>query len=232
MDTPLRPWRTRLRRVVFWGALAVLVVPPLQCLLLTVVDPPLTGTMLSRALRHRWQEDEWRWPERTWVDLADLPAHVARAAVASEDRGFVHHRGFDWGAIRGAWRRYQDGSGKRLAGGSTISQQVARNVFLWQHRSWLRKGLEAWYTVWLEVFVSKRRILEVYVNIAELGPMVFGVEAAAQHWYRQPARTLRPEQAARLIAILPAPNRWTPTSAPAVRRADWIARNPVRRLDW
>lgn len=149
---------------------------------------------------------------------------MARAAVSSEDARFFLHDGFDWEAICGALDDYGDG---KLRGGSTISQQVARNVFLWQERSWLRKGLETWYTFWLELLVPKERILELYLNVAETGPMTFGFEAGAQRWYHQPASGLTRAQAAGLAAILPSPRKWSPTRAPASTRAAWILANPA-----
>jgi len=221
-------WRRRLIRLVIAAFLAFLVLPPLECLLLRWVDPPFTLTMVSRSLSHTWENKTFAWPAHQTVPLASLPRHVPAAALATEDRQFFHHNGFDLKSIRRAWKRYRSGDGKKLVGGSTISQQVARNVFLWQHRSWFRKGLEAWYTVWLETIVPKERILEVYLNVAEMGPMVFGIEAAAHHWYDRPAARLKPQQAARIMSLLPAPNRWTPTSKVAVKRARWIAANPVR----
>lgn len=214
-------------RVVLASVGAVLVLPPLQCLLLNWVDPPLTGTMLQRAWQS-WDEGEgWRLPDYQFVPMAKLPRHVAVAAMSSEDRSFVHHDGFDWVSIRRAWHRYRTEPGAKLVGGSTISQQVARNVFLFQQRSWVRKGLEAWYTVWLELFVSKRRILETYVNIAEMGPMTFGVEAAARQWFGKPAAKLRFDESAKLMALLPSPRRWTPKSPNVVRRAAWIQRTAI-----
>ncbi len=221
-------WRRRLFRTVLVAFLATLFLPPLQALLLRWVDPPLTLTMVSRSISYTWEHKAFGWPDQRWIGLDELPRHVPAAALATEDRKFFTHNGFDMRSIRRAWHRYQTGNGKKLVGGSTISQQVARNVFLWQQRSWIRKGLEAWYTVWLEAFVPKNRILEVYINVAEMGPMVFGVEAAAQHWYQRPAGKLKPQQAARIMSLLPAPNRWTPTSPPAVKRARWIAANPMR----
>jgi monofunctional biosynthetic peptidoglycan transglycosylase len=221
-----KPWRRRLLRLLAWAVLAFVTLPPLQCALLRFVDPPLTLTMLGRSLRHGWQDGDWRLPDHDSTDLSTLPRHVPAAALASEDRGFFSHHGFEWGAIERAWERYRKGA-KKMRGGSTISQQVARNVFLTQHRNFVRKGLEAWYTVWLELIVPKRRILEVYLNVAEMGPMVFGIEAAAQHWYGKPAKNLRPFEAARIVAILPSPNRWTPHGPQALRRAAWMAGNPV-----
>jgi monofunctional biosynthetic peptidoglycan transglycosylase len=217
------------KRCLLWGTLGLLLLPPLQALLLRYVDPPVTHTMLSVAVRHGLDSGEWRLPDYDWQPLQLLPRHALVAALSSEDRKFLQHRGFDVASIRRAWSRLQRNTpGGKVVGGSTISQQVARNVFLWQHRSWLRKGLEAWYTVWLETFVSKERILEVYLNIAEMGPMVFGLEAASQHWYHKPARLTRPADTAALIALLPAPARWRPTDRHVQRRVAWMRSAPAR----
>lgn len=226
--TPARPFLQRLRRWLLWSLLFLAVVPPLQALLLRFVDPPLTGTMVSVAIGHGWESGDWRWPEQSWRSLDQLPRHALIAAISSEDRQFLEHDGFDLWAIRQAFERLQRAKpGGKLIGGSTISQQVARNVFLWQHRSWPRKALEAWYTVWLEVFCSKERILEVYLNVAEMGPMVFGMEAAARHWYGKPAMSLQPTESASIIGLLPAPKRWTPSSGPVRRRVAWVRNAPA-----
>ena len=215
-------------RFLSLALLLVLVLPPLQCALLRWVDPPVTETMLVRTLSRGWHTGVWSRPAYQWTDWADLPRHLPASAISSEDRGFFAHRGFDLVAIRRAWHRHQTRPEAKLVGGSTISQQVARNVFLWQHRSWLRKGLEAYYTLWMELLVPKQRILEVYLNIAELGPMVFGVEAAAHHWFGKPARRLSRGEGALLVAMLPAPNSWTPRTPHVQRRAAWIQRAGVR----
>lgn len=220
-------WRGWLLRLLLLGAVTLTVAPPLQCALLRWVDPPLTLTMVGQSWRNWRETGDWALPAYTWVDLNDVPRCVPVAALSTEDRSFFYHHGFDMGAIRRAWshnRAHPDG---KQMGASTISQQVARNVFLSQNRSWVRKGLEAWYTVWLELLVPKRRILEVYVNVAEMGPMVFGVQAAAQHWYRKPAGRLRMREAASIMALLPSPRRWTPTTGHVQRRAAWIERMPA-----
>lgn len=225
---PAAGWKQRLVRWTGLLALLLLLAPPLQALLLRYVDPPFTQTMLSVAVRHGLASGEWRMPAQTWRDLSQLPRHALVAAVSSEDRKFLYHHGFDLVAIRRAWASTRSGNGKKVIGGSTISQQVARNVFLWQHRSWLRKGLEAWYTVWLEAFCSKERILEVYLNVAEMGPMVFGVEAAGQHWFGKSALALSAAETAALVGMLPAPARWTPASPTVRKRAAWIRNAPAR----
>ena len=206
-------------------------VPACQCALLNVIDPPLTETMLARAIENAWATGEWQWPAYHFVPLSELPRSVLTSAIASEDRKFFSHHGFDMPAIRRAWRAYNGHEKGKLIGGSTISQQVARNAFLWQHRSWVRKGLEAWYTIWLELLVPKRRILEVYVNVAEMGPMTFGIEAGAQHWYHKSATELRPAESAHLLALLPSPRLWTPKTPYVESRARWIL-GSTPKLPW
>ncbi|MFT4976327.1 MAG: monofunctional biosynthetic peptidoglycan transglycosylase, partial [Myxococcota bacterium] len=209
----------------------VFVLPIGQALLLNVVGPPVTLTMLSRSWSHLRAEGELRLPSRDWVPLSEIPDHVAAAALASEDARFFEHRGFDWRSIESALAAHRDG--EQGAGGSSISQQTAKNVFLWQHRSWLRKGLEIWYTFWMEVLVPKHRILEVYLNIAETGPMTFGVEAGARRWFGSGVEGLTPLQSAQLISLLPDPRDWTPEDrhvrARAERLTSWASPLPE---DW
>ena len=142
--------------------------------------------------------------ERVWLPLEAIPPHVADAAVAAEDVQFCRHGGFDWDALRAAW---EDGASR---GGSTISQQVAKNVFLWPDRSWLRKGVEAGFTALIEPVWGKARIMEVYLNVAEFGEGVFGIEAGAQAAFGVAAADLSREQAARLMSVLPAPRDRSP----------------------
>lgn len=149
------PRRPRFFRAVRWLILLGIVIPALQCALLNVIDPPVTGTMLTRTLERGWEVGDWSLPAYEFVALTAMPKHVVIAALSSEDRGFFQHHGFDEPAIRRAWKRYRTEPDKPLIGGSTISQQVARNVFLTQNRSWIRKGLEAYYTLWLELLVPK-----------------------------------------------------------------------------
>jgi monofunctional biosynthetic peptidoglycan transglycosylase len=216
-----RRWARRAGRLLL--GLAALSVA--QVLLLRWVDPPLTLTQLGRAVALSREAGAPRWPARDWAPLEALGADLPRAVVSSEDARFFLHSGFDLRGICAAWEKNR--AGGRLRGGSTISQQVARNVFLWQQRSWLRKGLEAWYTVWLELLLPKARILEVYLNVAEWGPTAFGAEAAARAWYGVPAARLGAERAGRLAALLPAPVRRRPDGSAAARRAAWIAANPA-----
>jgi monofunctional biosynthetic peptidoglycan transglycosylase len=182
----------------------------------TVIDPP-GGIYLAREW---WRLDG---VAREWRDLEEISPDLARAVIAAEDANFCDHIGFDLAAIEKALTAGSEG--KRLRGASTISQQVAKNVFLWHGRSWLRKGLEAGFTLLIEAIWTKRRILEVYLNTAEFGEGIFGAEAAAQHHFGRSAAKLTLKQAARLAAVLPDPKDRTPHGGTAFmkRRAAAIA---------
>jgi monofunctional biosynthetic peptidoglycan transglycosylase len=167
-------------------------------LLLKWVDPPFTAVMLL-------QPGSFRDLEYTWVDRDQIAWSAARAVMASEDQRFLEHHGIDFVSLDKALADYRDGDD--LRGASTITQQVAKNLFLWQGRSLARKALEAYFAVLLELLWTKERILEVYLNIAELGPGVFGVEAAAQEFFNSRAASLSVSEAALLAAVLPSPQR-------------------------
>jgi len=158
-----------------------------------------------------------------------LSPHLPIALVAAEDQQFPAHHGFDLDAIGRALDHNDDGG--RVRGASTISQQVAKNLFLWQGRSWLRKGMEAWYTLWLETLWPKQRVLEVYANIAQFGDGVYGAEAAAQRYFGVASSALNSAQSARLAAVLPSPQRWhAARPGPYVlARQAWVERQ-VRQL--
>jgi len=158
------------------------------------------------------------------VDLEDIARSMPLSVIASEDQRFMTHHGFSWEAMRKALEKNK--SAKRIKGGSTISQQTAKNVFLWPGRTYLRKGLEAWFTLLIETLWSKERILEVYLNVAEMGKGVFGAEAAAQRCFNRPASKLSREQAALITATLPAPRRFNCASPSGyVRgRQQWVLR--------
>jgi monofunctional biosynthetic peptidoglycan transglycosylase len=155
---------------------------------------------------------------KEWTPLDRISGHLVRAVLAGEDAKFCRHHGFDWDAIANAWTRYESGQG-RLLGASTISMQTAKNVFLWPGRDWIRKAGEAYFTALIELAWSKRRIIEMYLNVAEWGPGIYGAQAAAQHYFHKPASALTTLEAARLAAVLPDPLDRSP-SAPtlAVRR--------------
>ena len=180
-----------------------------------VVDPPLTSPMIADhvagvgAARHR-------------MALEDLGPRIAWAAIAAEDARFCLHPGFDLEEIGKAIEAWRNGA--PLRGASTISQQTAKNAFLWNGRSWVRKGLEVWFTVLIEVLWPKARILEVYLNVAEWGPGVYGAEAAARHHFGVAARDLGVAQAAALASILPNPKAWRVDSPSLADRRRTIAR--------
>jgi monofunctional biosynthetic peptidoglycan transglycosylase len=220
--------RRWLRRIV-WLLLTLVLGSVLQVLALRWIDPPTSAFMLARTLdakRHGPAGFELRY---AWVDWPQIAPSLPLALVAAEDQKFPEHDGFDLDAIRDALDERESGEGGR--GASTISQQVAKNLFLWSGRSWIRKGLEAYYTVLIEALWPKRRILEVYSNIAEFGDGVYGAEAAARHFFGKSAAQLAESQSARLAAVLPNPKRFrVEAPTPYVRRREaWILRQ-MRQL--
>lgn len=225
-DARRRPQARRRRswlRRLSGAALGVLALPVLAVLVLRWVDPPGSAFMLAYRIEHG------RWPMHRWQPLDSISPQLAIAVVAAEDQRFPQHAGFDVEAIRSALDEAREGGRRR--GASTLSQQVAKNLFLWETSSWPRKGLEAGLTVLIEALWPKRRILEMHLNIAEFGPGVYGAEAAAQHWYGTSASGLGPGESARLAVVLPSPRRYSPVQpSPALqRRADWV-RQQVRQL--
>ena len=220
MVRPRRRWRRWLWQV----PCALLAFSILQVVVLRFIDPPFSSVMALRQME-AWGQGDWGFRiHYQWRDLDAMARSVPISLVAAEDQQFPQHNGFDLKAIEKALDH--NARGKRLRGGSTISQQVAKNVFLWQGRSWLRKGLEAWYTVLIEALWPKQRILEMYANVAEFGDGVYGVQAAAQRYWRKDAAKLTPAESARLAAVLPSPRRYSATNpGPFVqRRAAWIQR--------
>ena len=220
-----RPWRW----LFLWLPLIFVLFTSAQVLLLRWLPPFSSAFMLARqwdalAARDSDFQLQYRWRDRT-----EISRHLPIALVAAEDQKFPVHRGFDFEAIDKALAHNK--RGRKVRGASTISQQVAKNLFLWQGRSYLRKGLEAWYTVLIELFWPKQRILEVYANIAEFGDGVYGAEAAAQGFFGKSAAKLGPSESARLAAVLPNPKKYSARKpGPYVqRRARWIERQ-VRRL--
>ena len=190
-------------------------------ILFRFVAPPSSALMIERRIDF-WRSGQKYSSQYRWVDFNRIAPPMASAVIASEDQNFLHHHGFDWGAIERAID--EDENGKRVRGASTLSQQTAKNLFLWPGRTWIRKALEAYFTVILETCWSKRRILETYLNIAEFGDGVYGVEAASQRYFHKPAAQLTSEDAAVLAAVLPNPHRMR-ANAPSryVRqRQHWI----------
>lgn len=181
------------------------------------INPPFTMVMADRWLNS--EQDFYL--HHDWLDWQAIPKQAALAVVTSEDQRFPLHQGFDFDAIFTAIK--QAGRGQGLRGASTISQQVAKNMYLWTGRSWLRKGLEVWFTMLIELSWGKQRILEVYLNIAEWGDGVFGLEAASRYHFGKPASQLSPMQSALLASTLPSPLKYKPAN-PAnhlLERAYW-----------
>jgi len=198
--------------ILLRGTATLIVCVMVMVVIYSIVNPPTTHTIWSEARRLGSVD-------REWVPIEDIAPEMARSVVAAEDANFCLHWGFDVQAIRAA----MEGGGAR--GGSTITQQVVKNVFLWQGRSWIRKALEAAITPAVEAVWSKRRIIEVYLNIAEMGEGVFGVEAAARRFFNVGPEALSPKQAALIAAVLPSPKTRSAAkpSASVRRRAVSIA---------
>ncbi len=183
------------------------------------VPVPFTPLMAIRYFENP-EENIWH----SWVPREEISLHLQLGVIASEDQNFVKHNGFDFEAIEEAIEDNQ--KGKRVRGASTISQQTAKNVFLWPGRNWLRKGLEVYFTFLIETFWSKERIIEIYLNSIEMGPGVYGAEAAAQHWFNKSAANLSVYEAAAIAAILPNPREYraNPASNYINQRKNWIVR--------
>ena len=197
--------------------LSVVAVVPLRW-----APPPTTAFMLQHRLAGRSQGQPDRAPRHRWVDWGEMSPELALAVVAAEDQRFLRHHGLDFEAIEDALAVHRNG--ERLRGASTISQQVAKNLFLWPGRSLIRKGVEGYFTLLIELAWSKRRILEVYLNIAEFGDGVYGVGAASELFFARPPSSVDRRQAALLAAVLPSPKRLDARDPSSYlrRRQDWI----------
>ncbi len=205
-ETPTK----RKTRPILTALLILALLPVGGVLTHTLIPPPLTLLMLREGVAGQGLDYRWR-------SLDDISPNLIASAIAAEDARFCSHGGFDMKAIEKALADNE--RGRKVRGGSTISQQTAKNVFLWPGRDWIRKGFEAGYTLMIETVWSKRRIMEVYLNVAEMGPGVYGAEAAARHWFGKSARDLSPREAARIAAILPSPRRYDAGApGPYVRR--------------
>ena len=185
-------------------------------IILKWVDPPVTLTQLQS-----WIGGDGL--KRDYVDGDEISYNIKLAVISSEDQIFPDHGGFDWKSIEKAMNHNKK-KPNRIRGASTISQQVAKNVFLWQGRDWIRKGLEIYFTKMIEWIWGKKRILEVYLNVIEMGKGVFGAEAAAQYYFKKPAKKLTRREAAMIAACLPNPKKYTvkPASPYVITKAGWI----------
>ncbi len=190
---------SRLLLLLFIGSLGIV-------LLYGWVPVPLTPLMLIRTVQSIGS-DKFVWIDKDWVPLEEISPNVQQAVLKAEDYNFYEHYGFDFKAIRKAYEYNKTHQGKKK-GASTISQQTAKNVFLWPNRSWVRKGLETYFTVLIESTWTKERILEVYLNVIELGPGLYGVEAASQKFFKKPAAKINKREASLLAAVLPNPRKF------------------------
>lgn len=211
----------RLVRAAAFGLLAAMAWSALLVLLLRYVHPPFSALMAERRVAS-WTNSAPYHSDHTWVPLDDIAPCMGAAVMAGEDQKFPDHFGFDWESIQKAYAHNE--KSRKVRGASTISQQTAKNLFLWEGRSYVRKGLEAWFTLLMEVEWPKRRILETYLNIVEFGDGIYGVEAASQRYFHKPASRLRPSEAALLAAVLPNPHKYR-VDAPSAfvrQRQAWI----------
>lgn len=191
------------KKIIFY----FLAISILWVLLYRFVNPPITWLMVQRAVERKWDGKTWK-IDHEWRDYDQMSHNLKVAAIAGEDAGFLEHWGFDADAIQKAYLKNK--AGQPIRGGSTISQQTAKNVFLWGGRSWLRKGFEAYFTLLIEILWSKERILEVYLNVIEMGDGIYGAEAACLNYYSKTSESLSKRQAALLVAVFPNPRKWTP----------------------
>ncbi len=213
-------WKTGWRRkfkLALYAAAVLLLAPVPVILCCALIQPPLTSIMVQQTIGRVFTGERPIWPKHTTVSRSAISPNLRRAVIASEDDRFYLHYGIDFVEINNALDRRRRGG--KLRGASTLTQQVAKNLFLWNGRSFVRKGMEMYLTLWLELLLSKERILDLYLNLAEWGPSVYGAESAARAHFGKSAFNLTREEAARLAAILPSPKRWSPNGAIATRRA-------------
>ena len=216
-----KTWKARLWRGLVGILIAFLGSTVLAVLLFRWIPVPVSALMLQRRVQS-WSSEKPYASRHTWVSLDDIAPSMGVAVIAGEDQNFPDHFGFDWKAIEKAVEHNEKSRRKR--GASTVSMQTAKNLFLWESRSWLRKGFEAYFTLLIETGWSKKRILEVYLNIVEFGDGIYGVEAASRCYFGKSAKHLSPGEAALLAAVLPNPHKYH-ANAPSdyVRgRQEWI----------
>lgn len=205
-----------------WKAILVfLIMSILSVIVFRWIPVPITPLMIIRDLE-QLGKDKGIVMQHDWVPLKEISPKLQLAVVCSEDQNYLKHFGFDLGAIKKAMKENEEG--KRIRGASTITQQTAKNVFLWQGKSYLRKGLEVWFTLLIEIFWSKERIMEVYLNSIEMGKGVYGAQAACQFWFNKSAKKLTKDEAAAIAAILPNPLQYkaNPPSIYITKRKAWI----------
>jgi len=205
------------KKIIEWGlkfliklCLILIIFTIVQVSLLRFIDPPFTVRILLIRFKNTFSSKYYIRPHYYWQPLNKISPHLKKAVLASEDQRFLSHKGFDIIEMNKAVQDIL--RAKRLRGASTITMQAARSVFLWPGRSWLRKTVEAYYTVLIEIFWSKMRILEIYLNTVDWGTGIIGAEAASRKYFNISAEQINPSQAARMAAILPSPHKWSPTN--------------------
>src|SRR5438046_1813686 len=206
--------------------LVLLLIPAMQVAVVRFINPPLTLPMLIDQGSAMFSSTPKRPLRYRWIALPQIPEMFLKHICISEDQRFFQHEGCDWKEMDLAVKEAER-NGKPVRGASTITNQCARSIFLWQGRSWIRKGLESYYTIWMEALLPKRRILELYANVIEMGRGIYGVEAASQHFFGVSARGLTRDQSAMLAAVLPNPKGWDPTKPGPMLR--WHQRRILRR---
>ncbi len=211
-------------------ALVLLLLPVVQVLLLRFINPPVTAMMFFRGIDHLFAGESIGF-SHTNLSWDEIPDNFVQAVIAGEDQRFFEHHGFDMKEIENAQREHARHPNRPMRGASTISQQVSKNLFLPPWHSFIRKGIEAYYTVLIEFFWSKQRILQMYSNIVELAPNVYGVEAGAEYHFHKHAGSLSSSESAQLASVLPNPVRWSASQpSPYIRRRAQRIQNQMRGL--
>lgn len=216
----------KIGKVLLKIALWFFILSIVSTIIFRFVPIPVTPLMIARVLEQKMDGKEAKLI-KDWVSLEEISPFMPLAVITSEDQNFEEHFGFDLKAIEKAQAYNERHKGKKVKGASTISQQTAKNVFLWPSRSWIRKGFEVYFTFIIEILWSKERIMEVYLNVIEMGPGIYGAEAASQYYFHKPAKKLNNSEAAAIAAILPNPIKWS-ASKPSLyiqKKKSWILRH-------
>ncbi|SFA80285.1 monofunctional biosynthetic peptidoglycan transglycosylase [Algoriphagus aquimarinus] len=214
----------RLWRLVWKTAMWFLIISVGLTVVYRFVPVPITPLMVIRVFEQAFDSEKEVRLYKDWVPMSEISKNAPQAVYAAEDQKFMAHDGFDIEAMQKAWENNK--KGKRVKGASTITQQTVKNVFLWPSRSYVRKGFEAYFTVLVELIWPKERIMEVYLNVIEMGDGIYGIEAASQAYFNKPASKLNRNQAAAIAAVLPNPRRWSPAKPTSyiIGRQGWILR--------
>ena len=231
----MKSFFSRIWRILWKTALGLFFLSLFLVLLFRFVPVPFTSLMFIRCGQQLAAGHSLRMT-KNWKSLDKISPNLVLAVVASEDNNFLEHHGFDFDAIEKAVKFNEKKKGKKVRGASTISQQCAKNVFLWPGRSYIRKGFEAYFTLLIEIIWGKKRIMEVYLNVIEMGDGIYGAEAAAQEYFKESASGLSRAEAAQISALLPNPRKWNPAKQTAyfIKREVWILwnMNNIGEVKW